>query len=151
LTLEISNEITHMTTVTASMLLILFLPFLLSLAGKAGTPKVLCLVTSVMALLLSVEPYRAGLPWIAGMAIAIVSIRERIEQRRASQNTSFRGSPNGSALLRRPMTSSGLNPEYRDDQATRFRVRAGARPGMTETKKRGSRRVPTFVSRWSRR
>jgi hypothetical protein len=31
---------------------------------------------------------------------------------------------------------AGLNPESRDDQAIRFRVRASARPGMTETKKR---------------
>jgi hypothetical protein len=81
-----------MTSVTAGTLLILFLPFLLSLAGKAGTPKVLCLVTSILALLLSVEPYRAVLPWIAGMAIAVVSVRERIRQRRA---TSFRGSAQG--------------------------------------------------------
>ena len=73
-----------MTALTAGTLLILLLPFLLSLAGKAGTPMVLCLVTSVMALLLSVQPYRAGLPWIAGMAIAIVSIRERFFERRAS-------------------------------------------------------------------
>jgi len=54
--------------------------------------------SSVMALLLNVEPNRVGLPWIAGMAIAIISIRERFFARRASWNTSFRGSPNGSAL-----------------------------------------------------
>ncbi len=34
------------------------------------------------------------------------------------------------------MTSSGLSPESQDDEATRFRVRASARPGMTEPKKR---------------
>jgi hypothetical protein len=43
--------------VTAGTFLILLLPFLLSLAGKAGTPRVLCLVTSILALLLSVEPF----------------------------------------------------------------------------------------------
>jgi hypothetical protein len=53
--------------------------------GKAGMPMVLCLVTSMMALPLSVEPYRAGLPWTAGVAIAIISIRERIFERRASE------------------------------------------------------------------
>ena len=42
-----------MTAVTAGTLLILFLPFLLSLAGKAGTPMVLCLATSIFALLRS--------------------------------------------------------------------------------------------------
>ena len=84
--MEFPTKLTHMTAVTAGTLLILFLPFLLSLAGKAGRPKVLCLVTSVMALLLSVEPYpyRAVLSWGVGMAIAIISIRERIEQRRAT-------------------------------------------------------------------
>jgi hypothetical protein len=74
-----------MTAVTAGTLLILFLPFLLSLAGKAGTPMVLCLATSIFALLLSVEPFGAGLPWIVGMVVAIVSIRERIYERQAAE------------------------------------------------------------------
>ena len=74
-----------MTAVTAGTLLILFLPFLLSLAGKAGTPRVLCLVISILALLLSVEPFGAGLPWIIGMVVAIVSIRERIYERQAAE------------------------------------------------------------------
>ena len=73
-----------MTVVTIATLLVLMLPFLLSLAGQAGTPKVLCLVTSVLALLLSVEPYRALLPWTVGMAIAVISVRERIHQLRAA-------------------------------------------------------------------
>jgi hypothetical protein len=30
-----------------------------------------------MALLLSVEPYRAVLPWALGMAIAVIAVRER--------------------------------------------------------------------------
>lgn len=67
-----------MTAATATLLLIVFLPFLLSLAAEAAMPKVLCFVTSLLALLLSVEPYRAVLPWILGMAIALVAIRERI-------------------------------------------------------------------------
>jgi hypothetical protein len=47
----------------------------------------------VLALLLSVEHYAAALPWAIGMAIAVISVRERIDRRRA--NTSFRGSPHG--------------------------------------------------------
>ena len=66
-----------MAALTAGMLLLLFLPFLLSLAGQAGMPKMLCLVTSVLAMLLSVEPYGAVLPWCLGMAIAAISVRER--------------------------------------------------------------------------
>ena len=81
-----------MTAMVAGTLLVLFLPFLLSLAGKPGMPRLLCLVTSILALLLSVEPYRAVLPWVAGMAIAVISVRERIRQRRAA---SFRSSPRG--------------------------------------------------------
>ena len=52
-----------MTDLSIATLFFLLLPFLLSLAGRAATPKVLCLVTSVLALLLSVEPWRAVLPW----------------------------------------------------------------------------------------
>jgi hypothetical protein len=51
-----------MTVVTAGTLLVLLLPFLLSLAGQAGQPKMLCLVTSLLALLLSFDPFRAALP-----------------------------------------------------------------------------------------
>jgi hypothetical protein len=67
-----------MTAATATLLLIIFLPFLLSLAAEVAMPKVLCFVASLLALLLSVEPYRAVLPWVLGMAIAVVAIRERI-------------------------------------------------------------------------
>ena len=81
-----------MTAVFAGMLLVLPLPFLLSLAGKGGIPKMLCLVASLLALLLSVEAYAAILPWIAGMAIAVVSVRERIYQRRTP---AFRGGSQG--------------------------------------------------------
>jgi hypothetical protein len=80
-----------MTTLTAGMLLAVFLPFLLSLAGQAGMPKMLCFVASVLAMLLSVEPYGAVLPWCIGMAIAAISVRERLQRR----TTSFPGSPQG--------------------------------------------------------
>jgi hypothetical protein len=53
---------THMSAIGTGTLLILFLPFLVSLAGEAPMPKMLCLVMSILALLLSVEPYRAELP-----------------------------------------------------------------------------------------
>ena len=62
--------------------LLLLLPFLVSLAGQASIPKLLCLVASLLALLLSVDEYAAVLPWIAGMAIAVISVRETIRGRR---------------------------------------------------------------------
>jgi hypothetical protein len=65
---------------TAAFALTLLLPFLLSLAGKGGMAKLLCLVTSVLSLLLSVEEYGAVLPWVIGMMIAVTSIWERIRQ-----------------------------------------------------------------------
>jgi hypothetical protein len=68
--------------------LLLMLPFLLSLAGQPGIPKLLCLVTSLLAVLLSVEAYAAILPWLAGMAIAVISVRERLSSIPA---TSFSG------------------------------------------------------------
>jgi hypothetical protein len=71
----------HMTAVAAGTLLILFLPFLLALAGQATMPKMLCLVASLLALLLSVEKYGAVLPWCVGMAIAVISVRARFCQR----------------------------------------------------------------------
>lgn len=65
-----------------STLLVLFLPFLLSLVGQGGMAKLLSLITSILALLLSVRPYGAVLPWITGLAIAVMSVWERIRQRR---------------------------------------------------------------------
>ena len=59
-------------------LLLFFLPFLLSLVGKAPMPRVLCFVSSAMAVLLSVQPGGAVLPWGLGMVIAAISVRERI-------------------------------------------------------------------------
>ena len=72
-----------MTAMTAATLLVLFLPFLLSLAGRAGEPKILCLVTCLLALLFSFDPYRATLSWAVGMAISVISVRESFYQRRA--------------------------------------------------------------------
>jgi hypothetical protein len=70
-----------MTTLSAGTLLLLLLPFLLSLAGQAGTPKLLCFVTSLLATLLSVRQFGAVLPWCLGMAIAGISVREKFRQR----------------------------------------------------------------------
>ena len=42
----------------------MIVPFLLLLAGKAPMPKMLCFVSSLLALLLSVEPYGAVMPWV---------------------------------------------------------------------------------------
>jgi hypothetical protein len=67
---------------TAVTLLILFLPFLLSLAGQGGMAKMLCLITSILSLLLSVKEYGAVVPWITGLLISGVSVWERIRQRR---------------------------------------------------------------------
>jgi hypothetical protein len=74
------DGITPMTLAAAGTLLLLVLPFLLSLAAQGAMPKVLCFVTSMLTLLLSVEPYRAVLPWAVGMAIAVIAVRERIRQ-----------------------------------------------------------------------
>jgi hypothetical protein len=59
---------------------ILFWPFLLSLAGKATEPKLLCLFLSAMALLSGADPYRAALPWAIGMAIAVLTLHERFRE-----------------------------------------------------------------------
>jgi hypothetical protein len=69
---------------TVVELFVLFLPFLLSLFGQSAVAKMLCLVTSILAMLLSVEPYGAGLPWLLGALIAAVSVWERIRQRRTA-------------------------------------------------------------------
>jgi hypothetical protein len=66
-----------MSAAAAATLLVLFLPFLLSLAGRATMPKMLCLVSSLLALLSSVKPYGAVIPWLMGMIIAVVAIVER--------------------------------------------------------------------------
>ena len=71
-----------MADVTLTTLFILFLPALVALAGQGGMAKMLTLVTSTLALLLSVKEYGAVLPWITGMAIALTSVWERIRQRR---------------------------------------------------------------------
>ena len=67
-----------MPSMTASFLLILFLPFLLSLASKAPVAKQMCFMSSLLALLMSVEPYGAVMPWLLGMIIAIIAVVERL-------------------------------------------------------------------------
>ena len=67
---------------TAVEILILLLPFLVSLAGQGGMARMLCLVTSILAMLLSVREYGAALPWAIGMTVAVVAVREKIRLRR---------------------------------------------------------------------
>jgi hypothetical protein len=47
-----------------------------AVAFARRTPKVLCLLTSLFAILLSVEPGGAVLPWATGMTIATVALIE---------------------------------------------------------------------------
>jgi hypothetical protein len=70
-----------MSTVTAGWILLLCLPFLLSLLGKAAVPKMLCLVASLVAALLAVKFYVAVVPWTIGMAIALISIHAGCRRR----------------------------------------------------------------------
>jgi hypothetical protein len=67
----------------AATLLVLLLPFLVSLAGSATMPRMLCLVASLLALLLSVKPYGAVVPWLVCMIIAAVAVYERFRSCRA--------------------------------------------------------------------
>jgi hypothetical protein len=46
-------------------------------------PRMLCLVTSLLALLLSVKPYGTVVPWLVGMIIAAVAVYERFRRCRA--------------------------------------------------------------------
>jgi hypothetical protein len=71
-----------MSAVTIGTLLIIFLPFLLSLAGQSSMAKMLCLQSGILGLLLSVREYGAVMPWLLGMIIAVASVWERIRQRR---------------------------------------------------------------------
>ena len=71
-----------MADITLGSLFILFLPALVSLFGQGGMAKMLTLLTSILGMLLSVREYGAVIPWITGMTIALVSVWERIRQRR---------------------------------------------------------------------
>jgi hypothetical protein len=62
---------------TAATYLFLSLPFLLSLAARGANPKVLGFVSSGFAILLSVEPVGAILPWATGMTVVSVTLYER--------------------------------------------------------------------------
>jgi hypothetical protein len=46
--------------------------------------KMLCLVASLLALLLSVKPYGAVMPWLIGMIIAAIAVLERLRRRGAT-------------------------------------------------------------------
>ena len=70
-----------MSTVSTETLLIIFLPFLLSLFGQSAEGKMFCLTSSMLGLLLSVEEYGAVMPWVLGMIFAAVSVWERIRRR----------------------------------------------------------------------
>ena len=70
-----------MSTVTIGTLLIIFLPFLVSLFGRSAQAKVLCLISSILGLLLSVSEYGVVMPFVLGMIIALVSVWERIRHR----------------------------------------------------------------------
>jgi hypothetical protein len=61
--------------------LLLVLPFPLSLLGRATIPKMLCLVASLVASLLALKFYLAIAPWLIGMAIAVISVREGLGSR----------------------------------------------------------------------
>jgi hypothetical protein len=83
----------------AACCLLFFLPFLLSLFGRAPMPMLLCFVASVLAMLLSVELYAAVLPWALGMAIAVISVRERIHAARQLRIKTRRDSSRRAQLL----------------------------------------------------
>ena len=70
-----------MSAVTIGALRITFLPFLVSLVGKSAQARMLCLITGMLGLLLSVTDYGAVMPWVLGMIIAVTSVWERIRQR----------------------------------------------------------------------
>ena len=65
---------------TAAFYLLLCLPLLLSLAARGALPKVLGFVSSLFAILLSVEPGGAVLPWATGMIIVSVALYERFRR-----------------------------------------------------------------------
>lgn len=54
-----------MTTISTATLLLVFLRFLVSLTKQGNMAKMTCLVTSVLSVLLSIEPAGALLPWVA--------------------------------------------------------------------------------------
>jgi hypothetical protein len=64
-------------TLPLSLVAIAALPYLLSLASNANQAISLCLMSSMFTVLLSNDPYRAGLAWFVGVLIAAVAIHER--------------------------------------------------------------------------
>jgi hypothetical protein len=65
---------------TTAAYLFLCLPLLLSLATRGAMPKLLCGLASRFAVLLSVEPGGAVLPWATGMTVATVALYERFRR-----------------------------------------------------------------------
>jgi hypothetical protein len=65
---------------TAAFYLLLCLPLFLSFAARGAVPKVLGFVSSLFAILLSVEPGGAVLPWATGMTIVSVALYERFRR-----------------------------------------------------------------------
>jgi hypothetical protein len=70
-----------MSAVIMRTLLVIFLPFLLSLFGKSAQAKILCLLSSILGLLLSASEYGAVMPFVLGMVMAVVSVWERFRHR----------------------------------------------------------------------
>ncbi len=66
---------------TAAFYLLLCLLLLLSIGARGLLPKALCFVTCSIAILLSIKPYEALLPWSTGMAIAMIALYERFRCR----------------------------------------------------------------------
>ncbi len=65
---------------TAAFYVLLCLPLFLSLAARGAMPKVFGFVSSLFAILLSVEPGGAVLPWATGMTIVSVALYERFRR-----------------------------------------------------------------------
>ena len=64
-------------TLPLSLVAIAALPYLLSLASNASQAIALCWMFSMSTVLLSNDPYRAGLAWFVGVLIAAVAVHER--------------------------------------------------------------------------
>jgi hypothetical protein len=54
------------------------LPLLLSLVSRNIDVIAFCLLTSILTVLLSVEPHRAVMAWCLGTLVAAVAVRERL-------------------------------------------------------------------------
>lgn len=66
-----------LSTLPLSLVAIAALPYLLSLASNANQAVALCLATSLFTVLVSSDPYKAGLAWFVGLLIAAVAVHAR--------------------------------------------------------------------------